>query len=149
MPCMTSRRHRVVPMSRSIRTLLSTGFAVAIASLALNALVSFSALRALGENNRRVVRTVESLRLLEVTFSHLKDAETGQRGFLLTGQESYLEPYNVAVASLGEDLRGLAATLEIPEQRRRAEALGAKVGEKLAELKETIDLRRRQGPEAA
>jgi PAS domain S-box-containing protein len=133
-------------MNRPIRTLLNTGFAVAVAVLVINALVSLLDIRRVGENNRRVLRTADHLKHLEATLSRLKDAETGQRGFLLTGQEPYLEPYHAALASLGEDMRGLAKTSESP---RRVEALAARVAEKLAELEETIDLRRREGPEAA
>jgi CHASE3 domain sensor protein len=39
--------------------------------------------------------------------STLKDAETGQRGFTITGDEKYLEPYNAAVARLPEELNTL------------------------------------------
>ena len=44
---------------------------------------------------------------LELFLSDLSDAETGQRGFLLTGLESFLEPYNPALTLLPGDLATL------------------------------------------
>ena len=52
------------------------------------------------EANRWVVHTHEVIEGLEDVLSVLKDAETGQRGFVLTGQQRYLEPYNAAASQL-------------------------------------------------
>ncbi len=49
----------------------------------------------------------ETIVRLERVLSSLKDLETGQRGFLLTGEESYLEPYQGALQRLGPDLQAL------------------------------------------
>ena len=75
--------------------------------------------------------------------SLLKDAETGQRGFVITGDEAYLEPYRGAVDALPgtlEDLRELTA--DNPNQQQAARRARAARDPKLAELKRTIDLRR-------
>jgi PAS domain S-box-containing protein len=82
--------------------------------------------------------------------SLLKDAETGQRGFLITGRESYLEPYNKAVA----ELPGLFKRFEEPSSERpghadRARFLRPVVESKLRELKRTIGLRRSEGFDGA
>ncbi|GAB3248966.1 CHASE3 domain-containing protein [Chitinimonas naiadis] len=82
--------------------------------------------------------------------SLLKDAETGQRGYLLTGRESYLEPYMASLRKLAETqaiLRRL--TVDNPAQQQRLELLQKSMAIKLAELKSTIDLRREQGLQAA
>ena len=80
----------------------------------------------------------------------MNDAETGQRGFLLTGDEAYLEPYMLALGAqpaVMADLRAL--TIDNPHhQAQIAEAEGL-MRAKLAELKRTIDLRRGPGLEAA
>ncbi len=87
---------------------------------------------------------------LESTLSTLKDAETGQRGFLLTGKEEYLEPYHTARKDIDQRLRRLARfSRDNPEQQRRLDALQPLIALKLAELQKTIDLRRTQGAEAA
>src|SRR6516165_640413 len=115
-------------MRPGIRTLLVVGFVAAVAVLALNTVISTRNIRRLAENNRRTLRTDEALRALESTLSTLKDAETGQRGYLVTGREDYLEPYTAAVNSLGGDLRELDRLLDDPGQRRRLGALESRAG---------------------
>ncbi|HMF79295.1 MAG TPA: PAS domain S-box protein [Bryobacteraceae bacterium] len=80
----------------------------------------------------------------------LKDAETGQRGFLLTGRNRYLEPYAKALRDLPNRLDDLASAMRTrPDEAKRLEALRPLINNKLDELRRTIDLRRQQGPEAA
>jgi PAS domain S-box-containing protein len=82
--------------------------------------------------------------------SALKDAETGQRGYLLSGRDQYLQPYQRALNEVPADLDRLtAATATRPDQTGRVNALRPLIAEKLAELKRTIDLRRSQGLDAA
>ncbi len=82
--------------------------------------------------------------------SMLKDAETGQRGYVLTGKDTYLEPYNTATAAIPGLLSRLrSAAAELPVQRERVEALQPLVAAKLQELAMTIELRRSQGQAAA
>ena len=45
-----------------------------------------------------VVRSGDTLTALENVLSTVRDAETGQRGYLLTDEESYLGPYNAAAS---------------------------------------------------
>ena len=87
---------------------------------------------------------------LQDGLSTVKDAETGQRGYLLTGDEKYLEPYVQAVARIHQEegtlhKRVLAGELSDGDMSR----LQKLIDQKLAELKETIDLRRTQGLPAA
>jgi methyl-accepting chemotaxis protein len=82
--------------------------------------------------------------------SSLKDAETGQRGFLLTGEERYLEPYQSSIKTIegiAQDLQELTA--DNRDQQKRIAALRSAVAGKLAELAETIALRRQKGERAA
>ncbi len=69
----------------------------------------------------------------------LLDAETGQRGFLLTGASEYLEPFDAAVEAIARDLDDLAAAIsDNPEQVARLTRIRTVAGEKVAELKQTI-----------
>ena len=92
------------------------------------------------ENN--AVRAAFELENRTVTaLSLVQDAETGQRGFLLTGEDSYLEPYNSAVAALPAEIAAIGAIASSSPQRgAQVEALGAAIAEKLAEVDETIAL---------
>ena len=126
------------------------GFAAAVLAVALTAWLSYAALQERSTTAERISHTYEVLGRVQEIFSGVQDAETAQRGFLLTGTEAYLEPYNVAKTTLPqqiEDLRGLTAAN--PDQRTRAEALAQVATEKLVELGETIALRRADNVEAA
>ena len=95
----------------------------------------------LAEEQRKISQDIE--RLNATLLSTLKDAETGQRGFLLTGQEQYLEPYNQAVSVIPGLLeRFRAAALSRPDQVARIRNIQPAVAEKLSELKTTVELRR-------
>ena len=126
------------------------GFAAAVLAVALTAWLSYAALQERSTTAERISHTYEVLGRVQEIFSGVQDAETAQRGFLLTGTEAYLEPYNVAKTTLPqqiEDLRALTAAN--PDQRTRAEALAQVATEKLVELGETIALRRADNVEAA
>ena len=80
----------------------------------------------------------------------LKDAETGQRGFLLTGNDKYLEPYTNAEAQLPATIQELQTlTADNPRQQSRIENLRSQTNAKFSELKETIALRSGSGFDAA
>jgi PAS domain S-box-containing protein len=88
--------------------------------------------------------------LLSDTAARLTDAETGQRGFLLTGDDAYLEPYHAATKNVDRLLTELRnSTADNPNQQKRLPELEQLVDKKLAELQRTIDLRKQQGLAAA
>ena len=76
----------------------------------------------------------------------VREAETGQRGFLLTGREDYLQPYDAALGQitlLEGDLRRL--TVDNPAQQDRLQGLAGTIQRKLEEMAQTIRLRRDLG----
>ena len=73
--------------------------------------------------------------------SLVQDAETGQRGFLLTGEDSYLEPYRAAVAAIGGELAAISdGVADDPARLAQVETLRRLIGEKFEELKQTIEI---------
>ena len=77
----------------------------------------------------------------EVFLGHLRDAETGQRGFLLTGQAEYLEPYTIGITQAEAGFQTLKSlTSDNPVQQLRLDAIQEQMLDKLAELGETIRL---------
>lgn len=119
------------------------GFALAIAAVMLIAWFSYQALANRSVTAQRVQRSSDILVGLGEALSAMKDAETGQRGYLLSGEGRYLEPYTAARAESAaalQRLRGLIAG--DPEQEKRFEAMQQLVAEKFSELEETIQLRR-------
>jgi hypothetical protein len=76
------------------------GYWVAIAAVVAVALFSYGALRGNEGTADRVAQSLEAIEQLQSVPSTIKDAETGQRGFLLGGDESYLRPYTIAESTL-------------------------------------------------
>jgi len=83
----------------------------------------------------------EGLVSLEMTLSLLKDAETSQRGFLLTNRDEYLEPYRKAASTLDTQFATLAKSMQDDrEQHVRFELFKTAAAEKMAVLQNTIEL---------
>jgi len=82
--------------------------------------------------------------------STLVDAETGQRGFLISGEDRYLDPYRSAVAAVQIHIDHVAAlTADNAEQQTDITRVRSLAADKLTELRETIDARRVNGFAAA
>lgn len=112
--------------------------------------VAYFNLQTLRENTDRIIHSNAVIVALDELLSGAQDAETGQRGFLLTNNERYLDPYNAALTAIPQRLNEIASlTSDNPVQQERIGALKQHVDAKLAELKQTIDLRRSQGLDAA
>lgn len=119
-------------------------FVVKVAAVAFIALLTWQSLELRATAGHRVSHTLELLERMQLILSLAKDAETGQRGFLLTGEESYLEPYRNAKAELPEAFRQARALVSGDSvQQQRLAMLEQTANDKLEELAHTIDLRSR------
>src|SRR5229473_6124946 len=122
------------------------GFAIATAILVFVGWQSYRNTARFAEASEWRKHTYEVLRNLDETVARLVDAETGQRGYLLTGQESYLEPYRAAIQSVGQTIGNLnSLTSDNPNQQKRIQILRPLVEKKLGELQLTIDLHKNEG----
>src|SRR5690242_4957419 len=88
---------------------VDAGFAVALACLVLIGIASHFSAKSLSESASWVDHTHEVLRRLENLLSALTNAETAQRGYIITGDESYLEPYRSSLRMVAENQSHLAA----------------------------------------
>src|ERR1700730_9830305 len=126
------------------------GFLVATAILVFVGWLSYRSTARFAEASEWRKHTYEVLRNLDETVVRLVDAETGQRGYLLTGDDAYLEPYRAAIKSIDQKIGDLnSLTSDNPNQQKRIQILEALVGKKLAELQRTIDLGKNEGLAAA
>jgi len=73
------------------------GLAAAIIFFMGTGAVAYFNFQTLKADSALVVHSGDTLTALEDVLSTVKDAETGQRGYLLTGKDSYLDPYDVAL----------------------------------------------------
>jgi signal transduction histidine kinase/CheY-like chemotaxis protein/CHASE3 domain sensor protein len=129
---------------------MALGLAGMVIFFVISGFVLYANMSTMNENATRVTNTHNVIIGLSGMLSDVKDAETGQRGYVITGKESYLEPYTNAVTSLDERLKATEEGLqEFPESREKVPALRAHVVSKMKELAQTIELRRARGFEAA
>ena len=109
--------------------------------------VNFSAMTA---DRDKADRATNALSQIEVLVSTLKDAETGERGFLLTGEEAYLEPYEHALAALPAELGTVAVIAgSDPVRARMVATIERLTQDRLRHLRRSIEFRRTAGLEAA
>jgi PAS domain S-box-containing protein len=126
------------------------GFGVLLAVLAAGGVLGYVNVQRLAENERLVAQTHEVIAELEALLSTLKDAETGQRGYLLTEDEKYLQPYEEAlnrVQTIVGHVKEL--TSDNPDQQARFAVIEKKIPARIDELRQTIDLTKRGDRPAA
>ncbi len=135
---------------RSTERKMQAGFGFALACLAVVGVVSYLSVVRLNENAAWVEHTREVIGGLDFLLSKTTDAQNGHRGYAVTGDETYLEPYLEAVQTAADDVRRLLElTADNPAQQRRLEQLAALVDAQLAFSREVIEARRSDGFAAA
>ena len=133
-----------------IGTKIGFGFAMSVALLTTIGLISYQSTNKLIETSRREKHTYQVLSQLEELSSQVTNAETGQRGYIITGEQRYLEPLQAAIQVLQPKVKELRRlTADNPNQQRQLDILELLINKKLAELQQTIELRQNQGFEAA
>jgi len=142
--------HRVSRFGPALPPRTFAGFAAAIATVVLIAFFGYHSLDDQEQSTALTAHTLQVMQRIDALLSSVKDAETGQRGYLLTGRESYLEPYDVARANIPgqlEELRRLTAG-----NTRQQEMLGQIqrfITDKLTELEQAVDFTRGGNSQAA
>jgi CheY-like chemotaxis protein/signal transduction histidine kinase/CHASE3 domain sensor protein len=130
--------------------LVMLGLGAALAFFAITGGVAYLNITMLREDNQKIIHSDAVISALDDLLSTAKDAETGQRGFLLTGEPKYLEPYNAAKSAIAAKIDAVAElTQDNPAQQARIASLKRHLDSKTAELQETIDLHNTKGAEAA
>ena len=125
---------------------IAAGYGLAIGVLLVISGLAYRSTTQLIDNNKKVDNSHQILNGLESLLSLLKDAETGQRGFLLTGDEDYLKPYNDARADMEKQFSGLRSLIkENDVQQRTMDEIKTLMDRKFAELEKTIELRKPDG----
>lgn len=113
-------------------------------------IISYQAISGFLHAQAAEVHTYSVRLTLQRVGADLLNAETGQRGYVLTGDPAYLAPYRDAVAAVGKDVATLGElTADNPNQQERVRTLRTLVAAKLAELETTVRLRQTAGFNAA
>jgi methyl-accepting chemotaxis protein len=125
---------------------IAAGFVVSSLLLLGIGTAAYQAANSLVATSQQVNHTHQVLEHIANVISLLKDAETGFRGFALTGDETFLEPYNAALPALATTTNELRAlTADNRTQQEVLDQMLPRVTAKLSELREMIDLRRASG----
>jgi PAS domain S-box-containing protein len=92
-----------------------------------------------------VAHTHQADATLQLTLRHMVDTETGMRGYFLTGQTDFLEPYEAGRKAVVVDLSTLRKSIVDPEQQRRLDLLDQRVAIKLAFARNLVEARQKSG----
>lgn len=96
------------------------------------------------DTNKRVNHTHEVLNEFDQFFSATLDIESAERGFVITGNEAFLEPFNNARIAINEHLNKVKSlTLNNPVQQKNIELLQKQIELKEKHLNEIIDIRKK------
>ena len=113
-------------------------------------LTTFDGIRRARESRELVTHTRNVIDLAQATFSALEDAETGERGFIITGDARYLAPYYRGSAALARDTTALRGLMRgNPAQLARLDALGPLIHARADQLATGIASRRTAGFDSA
>ncbi|HVP50898.1 MAG TPA: CHASE3 domain-containing protein, partial [Terriglobales bacterium] len=155
LPCRSASSPPAVPERnkgnlRSAEWKVRTGFALALAVLVVIGGMSYFSLVRLHEDRVRVEHTQQVITALRLEPAIVAEAEAAVRGYVITGHEDFLEPYQRALSSVHDDLGNLRRlTADNRLQQTRLDALEPLVAERLSLLQQTVELRRQQGLGAA
>jgi signal transduction histidine kinase len=115
------------------------GFSAAVIALLLSAAVSYRNIRKIAINEALVSHTHQVLDRVQTVFSNVKDAESGQRGYIITGLPTYLDPYNQAAETINREFDELTPlTSDNAGQQERLSEIRTAVQTRLATLREGI-----------
>jgi signal transduction histidine kinase/CHASE3 domain sensor protein len=129
---------------------LYLGLAAVVLFFAVSGFVAYWNTRTLNRNTELVTRTHEVLTALDDVVALATEAESSQRGYVISGDVRYLGPHSAAAGSVGERFQRLERlTADNPAQQERVAALRLAVGQKLQEMDRIIAVRKGQGFEPA
>jgi signal transduction histidine kinase len=116
----------------------------------MNAWWAFQAVRTLATNAFWLAHSWQVVHQVERVLGSTVNAETGERGYLISGMDSYLEPYTAARQELPGELAHLQSlTSDNPTQQVRMQDLRATVDRRMLVLQRAIEMRGRSGPDMA
>lgn len=122
---------------------LAVLFGAFVLVLMFNGFLAYQSTQSHAYTDDRIGHTELVLSDMEAIATNLDNAESAQRGYILTGIASYLAPYSSSSANITNRLNRLAADLgSDSEQQASLAQLRVLVQDKYAEMQQTIDLRR-------
>jgi CHASE3 domain sensor protein len=129
---------------------IAAGFFVTFLLLAGIGIVAFQSISTLTNTSYWVTHTNQVLDAVGGILQAMTDAETGQRGYVITGDPMFLDSYKSGTSEVGQQVKSVRElTRDNPHQQKRLDELEPLVALKLQEMQHVIDLRNSQGADAA
>lgn len=132
--------------NKTIKNNLRIGLGLSLLILFITSMASYLSIKSLIKSGDMVAHSNETITRLEEIISTLKDAETGQRGYLLTGDKDFLEPYSGAkqhALALLDDFG--TETQDNDFQQKNVKKLREIIQGRLEILENTVDIKSRGG----
>jgi methyl-accepting chemotaxis protein len=136
-------------MKVSFALKIGGSFGLILILLLLIGYISFTNIIRLQEDDVLVIHAHEIQTKIEEVSSIIKDAETAERGYIITGEEKYLEPYHIAVNRISGNVTELGQLIADPDQQKRFLQLESLINKKLDFLEQAITVHRDNGFDAA
>jgi len=136
-----------------LQQLSKIGFGLAILLLIAVGIYATVSFRVFTASSNEVNHTIAVMNKLDSALTLMIDAETGQRGYIISGDEKFLDPYNIVLSPENgidqtlQDLRQL--TIDNPKQQKSIDELIPLVAKKIKFMQDTITMRKIDGFEAA
>lgn len=128
---------------------LLLGFLLVIAAILANSVLTYINLQRMHQNAEAVEHQHQVLEELRLLLTILIDAETGQRGYLITEDEKFLAPYESAVLALEDKLKSVKKLMSGDANRRSSfQELYDVIAERMKLIRESLDLQKAEGREA-
>lgn len=131
---------------KTLQKNLRFGLGLSLIILIISSLASFVSIRNLISNSELVAQSNLNIRNLDLILSSLKDAETGQRGYLLTGEAVFLDPFTGAKEQAVSHLENISRDLSnTPEQQDNLKKLENIIQGRLNVLDKTVAIKQKGG----
>jgi len=134
---------------KSIRLKIFGAIALTLPGIFIGVLMMLQSTQEIGRQQESILASYRVITKANEFMSSMQDAETGQRGYIITGDPDYLEPYTAAKTNASRLIDELYVLDKSKSQRKRIAEMEANMQSKFSELGETIRLRRDEGFESA
>ncbi|SKB68113.1 Signal transduction histidine kinase [Parapedobacter luteus] len=125
---------------------LKTGFGLSILLLIISSVISYICIDRLLHSSEEVRRTHEVTRIISQTISSIREAESAQRGYLLTGNLLFMDPYSTACRQAHEYIdQVLQLTRDNPAQQETGRQLKETLSLRIARMNAMIETKQKTG----
>jgi PAS domain S-box-containing protein len=130
----------------SFKSKVAIAFGSALLILVWIGLLSYRRSIQTDQDQKWVTHTHIVIERLDALRADLLDAETGERGYVVTGDDAFLQPYEAALRRVSEDQSQIhTLTSDNPRQQAALVSMGSLVADELNMLASGVEARRRDG----